>query len=79
MATKRDEQSSNDLPVEFSNPARRALIQAGYSRLDQLATVRETEVKRLHGVGPTAIAQLRRALEQRGLSFADVDAHQSHG
>jgi hypothetical protein len=50
-------------------PARRALSDAGYTRLDQLAEVSESELKKLHGMGPTAVTALRAALERRGLSF----------
>jgi DNA-directed RNA polymerase alpha subunit len=61
----------NDLPIELAKPARRALAEAGYARLDQLTGLTEAEVKQLHGVGPKAIDQLRRALGAKGLSFAD--------
>ena len=61
----------SDLPIELSNPARRALIEAGYLRLEQLSELSEAEVKQLHGVGPKALDQLRRALAAHGLSFAD--------
>lgn len=50
-------------------PARRALSGAGYTRLYQLAEVSESDLRKLHGMGPTAIEALRAALEQRGLSF----------
>jgi hypothetical protein len=35
-----------------------------------LAQFNEAEIKALHGVGPNALEQLRRALGARGLSFA---------
>jgi predicted Fe-Mo cluster-binding NifX family protein len=57
-----------DLP-KLAAPARRALIAAGYTRLEQLAEVEEAEVMRLHGMGPNAMATLRNALRERGLSF----------
>jgi uncharacterized protein YdhG (YjbR/CyaY superfamily) len=50
-------------------PARRALSAAGYTRVNQLAQVSEPDLKKLHGMGPTAIAALRDALHERGLSF----------
>jgi hypothetical protein len=40
-------------------------------RLDQLAQVSESDIRTLHGMGPTAIAALRAALDERGLSFRD--------
>jgi DNA-directed RNA polymerase alpha subunit len=54
---------------KLSAPARRALSGAGYTRLDQLAEVSESELKQLHGMGPTAVEALRAALAERGLSF----------
>jgi hypothetical protein len=62
---------SSDLPAGLASPARRALAQAGYTRLDQLARVGEAELLGLHGMGPKALDQLRRALAARGLAFAD--------
>lgn len=64
-------QQESDLPIGLSEPARRALVGAGYLRLEQLTRLRETEIKQLHGIGPNAIKQLRHALDARGLSFAD--------
>ena len=61
----------SDLPSELANPARRALVGAGYRRLEQLTGVTEAEVRQLHGIGPKAIEQLRRALAAKGLSFAN--------
>jgi predicted Fe-Mo cluster-binding NifX family protein len=57
-----------DLP-KLAAPARRALTAAGYTRLEQLAEVEESEVMRLHGMGPNAMETLRNALRERGLSF----------
>ena len=57
-----------DFP-KLSAPARRALASAGYVRLDQLTDASEAELRRLHGMGPTAIEALRAALRERGLSF----------
>lgn len=64
----------SDLPDRLGQPARRALINAGYLRLEQLAGVRTAELKQLHGMGPKGIEQLRRALAERGLTFADERA-----
>jgi DNA-directed RNA polymerase alpha subunit len=58
----------SNLP-KLSAPARRALAGAGYSRLEQLTRVSETELMQLHGMGPTAIEMLRQALRERGLTF----------
>ena len=60
----------NDLP-KLSAPAQRALASAGISHLEQLTKFSEKEIKQLHGIGPNALEQLRRALKAKGLSFAD--------
>lgn len=54
---------------KLSAPARRALSGSGYSRLDQLTQVSESDLSKLHGMGPTAMKTLRAALDERGLSF----------
>jgi len=63
-------EQESDLPDGISKPARRALISAGYVRLEQLAKASEEEVLKLHGMGPKAMDPLRRALMAKGLSFA---------
>jgi DNA repair protein RadC len=72
-------QQESDLPIELAKPARRALSEAGYLRLEQLTKVSETELKQLHGIGPNAIKQLRLALEALGLSFADGKTRKERG
>ena len=64
-------QEESDLPIKLAAPARRALVGAGYVRLEQLTRISEAELKQLHGVGANAINLLRRALDDKGLSFAD--------
>jgi hypothetical protein len=63
-------QQESNLPPGLSRPAQRALSDAGYRRLEQLAGVSQAEVEELHGVGPKALAQLRYALVAGSLSFA---------
>ena len=60
----------NDFPKGLAKPARRALANAGYTRLEQLSEATESDIKTLHGIGPNALKALRAALEERGLSFA---------
>ena len=67
--TRANDQAS-DLP-KLAAPAKRALDGAGYTRLEQLTQVTEADLKKLHGMGPNAIAQLRQALADAGLAFAD--------
>jgi hypothetical protein len=61
--------TESDLP-KLAQPAQRALAGAGIQRLAQLAKLSEREIKQLHGIGPNALTQLRRALKAKGLSFA---------
>jgi hypothetical protein len=58
-----------DLPRGIGAPATRALVAAGYTELRQLAGVPVAELRRLHGVGPKALAVLQEALERRGMSL----------
>lgn len=58
------------IPFEkLAAPARRALIGAGYSTLQQLAKAREADIAALHGIGPNALGVLQRELKARGLAF----------
>ncbi len=70
MTTKQPDGLNTDLPSGLAKPAQRALADAGYTRLEQLTRVRESELKKLHGMGPKALDQLRQAMAERGLSFA---------
>jgi hypothetical protein len=45
-------------------PARRALIAAGLTTLEAVAAVPERELAAMHGVGPVALATLRKALAE---------------
>jgi hypothetical protein len=63
-------QQNGDFP-RLAAPARRALAAAGVQRLEQLTKFTEDEVRRLHGIGPNAINQLRLAMAEKDLSFAD--------
>lgn len=62
----------SDLP-KISQPAVRALAGVGIHRLKQLTRFSETEIGRLHGMGPKALGILRQALADRGLAFADEE------
>jgi hypothetical protein len=64
----------SDFPRGLSKPAQRALIGAGYTRLEQLTVVSEAELLKLHGMGPKALNQIRCALAAKGLSFLDASA-----
>jgi DNA-directed RNA polymerase alpha subunit len=70
MKTTSNQQQS-DLP-KLSQPAYRALAGAGIQRLQQLTRFSEAEIKQLHGMGPKALGELRQALADKGLSFAQA-------
>ncbi|MFC7680727.1 DNA-binding protein [Paenibacillus sp. GCM10028914] len=61
----------NDLPTGLAKPAQRALANAGITQLEQVSKLSESELKQLHGIGPNAVEQLRKALEVQGLKFAN--------
>ncbi|HEV7192271.1 MAG TPA: hypothetical protein VGN35_03620 [Jatrophihabitantaceae bacterium] len=53
-----------------SAPATRALNNAGYTELRQLAGVARSDLALLHGMGPKALGILQKALEEYGLTLA---------
>ena len=66
----RTKQQQSDFP-KLAAPAQRALANAGIQNLEQLAKFSEAEIKQLHGIGSNALKSLRRALTEKGLSFAN--------
>jgi len=64
-------QGDADFLEALPAPARRALANAGYTRIEQFTELSEAELGRLHGIGPRAVELIRRALAARGLSFSD--------
>jgi len=54
------------LPTTLGRPARRALVAAGYSTLDELDGVSSRELLALHGFGPRGIRLLNEALAPQG-------------
>jgi predicted flap endonuclease-1-like 5' DNA nuclease len=59
-----------DVLPRIGAPATRALNDAGYTELRQLAGVPASELTRLHGVGPKALRLIEQALEEHGLALA---------
>jgi hypothetical protein len=59
--------SSLDTLPKIGAPATRALNNAGYTALGQLAGVRRSELAELHGMGPKALRIIEAELEQHGL------------
>ena len=71
MTSKSIKHDNHDFP-KIGAPATRALIAAGYSRLNQLTKITEAELGQLHGMGPKALGILRETLRARNLSFAEA-------
>jgi hypothetical protein len=63
--------TGSDLPEGLAAPARRALAQAGFIRIEQFTDLTEAEVSQLHGLGPKAIDLIRLALAAKGLTFSN--------
>ncbi|MCM4164642.1 MULTISPECIES: RNA polymerase alpha subunit C-terminal domain-containing protein [unclassified Arenibacter] len=51
-------------------PARRALESKNITSLNELSKFSEDDILNLHGIGPSSIPRLRKALEEKGLSFS---------
>ena len=62
--------TQSDLPAGLARPALRALASAGVSCLDQLTGFHESEIQKLHGIGPNALKILTLAMAERGVTFA---------
>lgn len=54
---------------EISAPARRALEHEGITTLTKLSEYTEREILQLHGMGPSSIPKLERALKAANLAF----------
>ncbi|MDR7314570.1 DNA-binding protein [Brevibacillus nitrificans] len=63
-------EGESDLPSALAKPAKRALVQAGIYRLEQLTKVSEAQLLQLHGMGPKAVGQLKTALAELGMCMA---------
>ena len=77
MRTQQNNQHSRGLPNKLPQPAQRALANAGIQSLKQLAKFSEAEIKKLHGIGPNALKQLRSALKANGPSFKKKEMENS--
>ena len=73
MAPRSGAEPKHDFPAGIGQPATRALVAAGYTNLDQLSSVGESELLKLHGMGPKALGIIRSALHAKDRSFADAD------
>ncbi|MFC7547795.1 helix-hairpin-helix domain-containing protein [Plantactinospora sp. GCM10030261] len=64
----RVDSSLSALP-KIGAPATRALNNAGYKALIELAGVPRAELAKLHGMGPKALRTIQSALEEHNLSL----------
>ena len=63
--------SSLDGLPKIGAPATRALNNAGYTALRELADVPRSELAKLHGMGPKALRILDEALAEHGLRLGE--------
>ncbi|GCC53408.1 hypothetical protein SanaruYs_36520 [Chryseotalea sanaruensis] len=61
--------SAQGFVEKLSAPATRALLNEGIKSLTQLAKYKEADILKLHGVGPSALPIMRKALKENGLTF----------
>jgi predicted RecB family nuclease len=55
--------------AQLSAPARRALESIGATTVKKLAKHTKEEIMQLHGMGPSSLPKLKKALTDEGLSF----------
>lgn len=67
---KQNSEKENNLDFpKIGAPAERALLNAKIKNLNDLSKLRETDVVRLHGMGPKALGILKSALKKAKMSF----------
>jgi DNA-directed RNA polymerase alpha subunit len=55
--------------LKIPNPAKRALLNSGIQTVADLSKRTMEEVKKFHGIGPSAFPVLKQALRRKGLTF----------
>ena len=68
VASRKDDRG---FAARLSAPAQRALEAAGINTIEHLAQHTRRDIKAMHGIGPLAMLQLDKALNERGLRFKD--------
>ena len=67
---KENEQKAGILSaLDISQPAHRALQNAGITTIKKLSNWKEKEIRKLHGMGPSTIPKLKSILKSKGLSW----------
>jgi hypothetical protein len=71
MSAKKNKNMSTGslLSIKLSKPAQRALAAAGISKPEQFSKFSEDDVKKMHGIGPNAMKEIKKMLAVNGLSF----------
>jgi hypothetical protein len=64
-----DKNASTKFLDEIAAPARRALVGEGITSVKQLSKWSEADLLKLHGMGPSTLPKLRKALKKEGLTF----------
>ncbi|WP_416865041.1 MAG: RNA polymerase alpha subunit C-terminal domain-containing protein [Imperialibacter sp.] len=64
-----EEKPNDDFLSTLVAPARRALQGKGITTVRELAMHTEAEIMQLHGMGPSTLPKLHKALASAGLSF----------
>ena len=67
--TAKAHSKTTDCLGNLGAPARRALENAGITTVRLLSTCTEREILQLHGMGPSTIPKLKKALRDAGLTF----------
>jgi ERCC4-type nuclease len=57
------------LPDCLAHPALRALASSGINELADFSMFTESELAKMHGIGPNALVKIKTAMEEAGLSF----------
>jgi hypothetical protein len=68
------EGNKGDFPDRLVAPALRALLNAKITNLAQLSGFTESQILELHGMGPSSMPKLRKALKEQGLSFKQKES-----
>jgi hypothetical protein len=55
--------------IKISAPARRALVDKKLLKLSDLKKISEKELNALHGMGPNALAILKKEMKKKKISF----------
>ena len=66
---ERESNIKNNFLATLGAPARRALEREGISTEEKLSKWKKSDILKLHGLGPSTMPKLEKALAESGLSF----------